>query len=230
MRTKTLLLTAALVAAGTAASMAADVYSQNAVGYAKVTINNGFNLVSDPFTAVADRHVGALFGSPPNNISIIKLRDDGLFETDSWSTSDGFWSASGDNTTAMTIDEGGGIIVQNGGGAFDVTFTGDVKQGTAAQGTAVSNPIAPGIVVRASKVPLGSPNGLASDDLKLIPSSGITIIRYHVGGGFDVYVYDPTIGGTNDDNWNNNQPNLRLGEAFFIQSSGVPWTRDFTVN
>ena len=41
MRTKTLLLTAALAAAGAATSMAqSTIYSVNAVGYANITINN----------------------------------------------------------------------------------------------------------------------------------------------------------------------------------------------
>jgi hypothetical protein len=231
MRTKTLLLTAALAAAGAATSMAqSTIYSVNAVGYANITINNGFNLIADPFTKVTDRTAGALLGAPPSDVDIIKLRDDGAFETDSWSVADGFWSNSGDGTTAMTIDEGKGIIVRNAGGAFNVTFVGEVQQGTAAQGNQVQNPVTPGIIVRSSKIPQGAPNGLLSDNLGLVPSVGVTVTTYHVGGGFDTFTYDPTIGGSNDDNWNSNQPNLRIGQAFFIQSPGTSWNRDFTVN
>jgi hypothetical protein len=231
MRTKTLLLTAALAAAGAATSMAqSTIYSVNAVGYANVTINSGFNLIADPFTKVTDRTVGALLPNPPRDLDVIKLRDDGLFENDSWSVADGFWSNSGDNTTAMTIDEGKGIIVRNAGAAFTATFVGEVAQGTAAQGNQVQNPVTPGIVVRSSKIPQGNPTGLLSDNLGLVPNVGVTVTRYHVGGGFDIFTYDPTIGGSNDDNWNNSQPNLRIGEAFFIQSPGTSWNRDFTVN
>src|ERR1700735_871929 len=49
MRTKTLLLTAALVAAGVASSMAqSNVYSLNVVGYVNVTVSPGYNLVTTP--------------------------------------------------------------------------------------------------------------------------------------------------------------------------------------
>ena len=49
MRTKTLLLTAALVAAGVATSMAqSNVYSLNVVGYVNVPIQAGFNMVCNP--------------------------------------------------------------------------------------------------------------------------------------------------------------------------------------
>jgi uncharacterized membrane protein YvlD (DUF360 family) len=49
MRTKTALLTAALVAAGVASSMAqSNVYSVNIVGYVNLTVKPGFNLISLP--------------------------------------------------------------------------------------------------------------------------------------------------------------------------------------
>jgi hypothetical protein len=49
MRTKTLLLTAALVAAGVASSMAqSNVYSLNIVGYININVKPGFNLISLP--------------------------------------------------------------------------------------------------------------------------------------------------------------------------------------
>lgn len=50
MRTKTILLTAALVAAGVASSMAqsSNVYSLNVVGYVNVTLVPGFNLITVP--------------------------------------------------------------------------------------------------------------------------------------------------------------------------------------
>ena len=47
MRTKTLLLTAALSAAGIATSMA-QVYSANAVGYVNKLIPTGFSMIANP--------------------------------------------------------------------------------------------------------------------------------------------------------------------------------------
>jgi hypothetical protein len=49
MRTKTILLTAALVAAGVASSMAqSNVYSLNVVGYVNLTVKPGYNLITLP--------------------------------------------------------------------------------------------------------------------------------------------------------------------------------------
>ena len=47
MRTKTLLLTAALAAAGVVSSMA-QVYSVNSVGYVNLTLPNGFSMIANP--------------------------------------------------------------------------------------------------------------------------------------------------------------------------------------
>src|ERR1700733_540872 len=48
MKTKTLLIAAAALAAGVMSSQAQGVYSQNIVGYVNLSISNGFNLVNIP--------------------------------------------------------------------------------------------------------------------------------------------------------------------------------------
>ena len=47
MRTKTLLLSAAALAAGVVTSMAANTYSVNVVGYINVTVQPGFNIIGN---------------------------------------------------------------------------------------------------------------------------------------------------------------------------------------
>jgi hypothetical protein len=66
MRTKTLLLTAALCAAGIATSKA-QVYSVNAVGYVNTSLLKGFNLVSNPLDnkATDGNKIKNLFASLP---------------------------------------------------------------------------------------------------------------------------------------------------------------------
>src|ERR1044071_4961122 len=68
MRTKTLLLTAALSAAGVATSMA-QVFSVNAGGHVNKHIGPGFSLVSNPLKA-SDNSIQALFGGLPDGTSI----------------------------------------------------------------------------------------------------------------------------------------------------------------
>src|SRR3954468_1352288 len=63
MRTKTLLLTAALAAAGAASAMAQNVYSVNAVGYVNKSVVHGYSIVANPFV-VANESLDALMPVP----------------------------------------------------------------------------------------------------------------------------------------------------------------------
>src|SRR5689334_13849488 len=81
MRTKTLLLTAALSAAGIATSMAQAVYSVNAVGYVNTTLVPGFNLVSNPLDNKTGNTIQNLFGTGvqgtiPNNLTVYYFNPD----------------------------------------------------------------------------------------------------------------------------------------------------------
>ncbi len=223
MRTKTLLLTAALAAAGAASAMAQNVYSVNAVGYVNETIPPGFSLRVQPFKGGA-RDLATLIPNAPNGLTVYKLNDNGSFEIDTWNPApDSFWDSGG----AMTIPEGKGIIVNNGGGSFVNTFVGEVAQGTAGTGNQLQNPIAPGVVVRSSLVPQ---RGLLSTDLGFIPAGALVTTQYGPDGqSFIIKNYDPTIG-TVQDNWLDGEPTIEIGEAFYIQSGGESWNRNFSVN
>jgi hypothetical protein len=78
MRTKTLLLTAALSAAGVATSMAQGaVYSVNAVGYVNTPLVAGFNLVSNPLnnTAANGNTIESLFAGVPDGTQVYKFEN-----------------------------------------------------------------------------------------------------------------------------------------------------------
>src|SRR5258707_9446070 len=72
MKTKTLLLTAALAAAGAASAMAQNVYSVNAVGYINKSVQSGFSLLSNPFV-VSNESLDALMPTPPEGTTVYKL-------------------------------------------------------------------------------------------------------------------------------------------------------------
>src|SRR6267154_196515 len=131
MRTKTLLLTAALAAAGAATSMAQSIYSVNAVGYVNKTVVHGYSIVANPFV-VADEGIGTLIpiGSCDHALSAFVLDDAGAFHPNTFDPDAGW------DFPAQPMSLGGGTIINNGGAAFTVTFVGEVKQGTP-----VSNPI-----------------------------------------------------------------------------------------
>src|SRR5205823_10525287 len=64
MRTKTLILTAVLSAAGLATSFAQNpVYSQNAVGYINVNLSAGYTLIACQLNASPNNSLETLFGT-----------------------------------------------------------------------------------------------------------------------------------------------------------------------
>src|SRR5712692_2265851 len=149
MRTKTLVLTAAISAAGLATSMA-QIFSINAVGYVKQTIAFGnLALIANPLN------------QPNNDLTVIlPLKDDGTQDgvsiyrfnpasggyrsTITWVSAGpgmgGVWYTPDSMTdpNATVVNPGEGFFVFNnslGGSAVDLTWVGEVMQGN------LSNPI-----------------------------------------------------------------------------------------
>lgn len=219
MRTKTLLLTAALAAAGAATSMAQSIYSVNAVGYVNKVVVSGYSIVANPFV-VADESIGTLIpaGSVDHALATFRLDDTGAFHPNNYDPD----PAIGWDNPADLMNLGGGTIIQNGGAAFTVTFVGEVKQGNP-----VSNPIPNttaingNVVVRSSKVPQAA----GPTVLGLLPSASAKITRYAADGvGFLQNNYDPTVGWDFEDA-------IGIAEGFFIQTgANETWDRNFSVN
>jgi hypothetical protein len=209
MRTKTLLLTAALAAAGAASAMAQNVYSVNAVGYINKSIVPGYSLLANQFV-VADESLDALMPTPNEGTTIYKPGG-GTFEIRQYIF--GAWDPDG----ATTINLGSGVIVYNPGSAFNVTEVGEVKQGSP-----VSNPVAAGLTVKSSKVPQAG----ALSALGFNPTGGNTVYQYAPNGSdFIINQFTPGLG------WDPNEPVVGMAEAFYIDSaSGEAWDRNFSVN
>jgi hypothetical protein len=213
MRTKTLLLTAALAAAGIASSMAQAVYSVNAVGYVNTTINPGLNLISNPLNAT-DNSIPAVFASLPTGAQVYVFNGTGF---DTYGKTPFGWSP----TTAANVQvaPGTGVFVRNPAAATTVTFVGEVPQGTA------SNTSVPaGLSIQSSAVPQ---DGLAATDLKYPIATGDQIFKWN-GNGYDTYGKTPfgwsSPGGTLE-------PTIKVGEAFFARKNAqAAWTRNFSVN
>src|SRR5213075_206777 len=72
MRTKTTLLTAALVAAGALTSMA-QVYSVNIVGYINLNIPKGFSMIANQLDTTPDNTLASVLPNPPENTSCYKF-------------------------------------------------------------------------------------------------------------------------------------------------------------
>jgi len=212
MRTKTLLLTAALAAAGAASAMAQNVYSVNAVGYVNKSVQHGYSIVANPFV-VANETLDALMPSP-NDGTVVYKPVPGTFEIRQYDASIPGWDPDGLTTVVL----GGGVIVFNPGAPFTVTFVGEVKQGSP-----VSNPVAAGLQLKSSQIPQA---GLLSA-LGFNPAGLNTVYQYTPSGdNFIINTYDPSIPG-----WDPSEPNVGIAEGFWIDSaSGETWNRNFSVN
>jgi len=218
MRTKTLLLTAALCAAGIATSMAqTPVYSVNAVGYVNTPLVKGNNLISNPLDnkATDGNMVKNLFASLPGGSQIFVFNGTkfDLAEVD---------LLSGEVTGAAAtkvVNPGDGVFV-NVQQAGTITFVGEVRQG--ATGSASTTTAIPaGFSIKSS----------------VIPQAGTaTQLQFPAGEGDQIFIFDePTqkykIFGFNLGAWDV-EPSVDVGEAFFVNNvnGAKSWTRAFSVN
>jgi hypothetical protein len=209
MRTKTLLLTAALSAAGVATSMA-QVYSVNAVGYVNTTLQPGFNLISNPLDAGAGNNtIANLFKDLPDGSQVYKF--DGTAYTTATKDIDFVPPAA----AALTVVPGEGVFVRLPGTTpLTITFVGEVMQGD------LSNPLPQGLSIRSSQVPQA---GTAAE-LGLVGQDGDQL-----------YQHDPVAQqyrtSTFDAGWLPALQPLKVGEAFFLRKVAAgTWTRTFSVN
>jgi hypothetical protein len=211
MRTKALLLTAALGAAGIATSMA-QVYSVNAVGYINLSIVPGFNLVANQLVQ-PNTTISTLIPAPPQYTVFYKYS--GGFIASTYDPDLGGW----DPDPNLTFDVGGGAFIFNPTGSpFTVTLVGDVPQG------ALTNPYGIGYSMRSSKVPQ---SGAIQTVLNYTPTQYDQVLKFNpVSQGYEGYVFDPDLGG-----WDPAEPTLGVGEAIFLNAAAAgSWNRTFTVN
>jgi hypothetical protein len=236
MRTKTLLLTAALSAAGLATSMA-QVYSVNAVGYVNQTIPaGGYAIIANPLNGNPDNDVNNLIPLPADgsydgaNIYRFNPVTQGYRETMSYVTGAGWLAA---DPSDLIINPGEGFFFQNVAGTpLNLTFVGEVPAGSP-----TLNPIAGGnrYSIRSAVVPKGGRlgwEGLAGS------------LEFPADNGDNLYVFDvatqrykETYSYVADVGWLHDVdplegPNVLPGTGFWIQKlePGRDWRMAFTVN
>jgi len=231
MRTKALLLAAAFAAAGVATSMA-QVYSVNAVGYVNVTLDPGFNMVSNPLDAGAGNNtVANLFKnvspSVPNGLRVYTFNEStGAFnQAAQWSPVPGVGFGTG-ASAQVVVPPGTGVFVfdPDVSGQRTLTFVGEVMQGT------LSNPLPIGFSIRANQVPqAGSPQTFG-----LVGTAGDRLFKFNkTTGGYDTYQYTAAPFNSWRQNGSNvTLPSIAVGEAFFYfrASTAGSWDRTFNVN
>jgi hypothetical protein len=247
MRTKTALLTAALVAAGVASSMAqSNVYSVNIVGYVNLTIKPGYNLISLP---LQNADLTSSVNSVLTNTSPIFPAGDLLFTWDPVHSrynaaiqagGDGNWYDGSFNPVSTPLPPGQAFFLQN-------TLTSNI------------NVTLVGSVLTSNTVPINAGYGFYGNALPI--SGDITTNGLPVADNSLLYTWNPATQkynsafnglGTNDSAYNGSGALLgtaatnpvltfdfisrsvyspAVGEGFIYQNPGTAksWTQTFSV-
>jgi hypothetical protein len=215
MRTKTLLLTAALGAAGVATSMA-QVYSVNMVGYVNKQIPVGFSMIANQLNNTPDNKVTTLLPNPPAGTTVYKFNGAGY---DVIQFLGGAWE--GDDLN-MTLNPGEGAFV-GATTAFNNTFVGEVVLSS-------SVPLRQGFSVISSALPQSLP--------LTAPTAGAPNLGFPVQNGDTVYQFtgtgyqvDQFLGGAWEGDSGNVPPTPDVAESFFFGRTAAAgnWTRTFSV-
>ena len=225
MRTKTLLLTAALSAAGIATSMAQTVYSVNAVGYVNVVLPAGFSIVANPLVATPNNNVTNIFQAPLDGMTVYKFTGTG-YQTTAYDELFAEWS---DKT--VILDPGMGAFVKvPTGKKYTNTFVGSVDAGPAGSGsnggTKLTNSIPSGFSLKSSRIPQA---GKLTTDLKYTPGDGDAV--YQFDSSTQKYKATASFDGLFNE-WAPAEPNVAVAEGFWIKipaGQTRQWVRDFTI-
>jgi len=223
MRTKTLLLTAALSAAAAASSMA-QVYSVNAVGYINLTMRPGFNMVANQLNRTPNNSLNNVITGVPIESQVLKFANNNytveLYDGATWIKPNG-------DPGDLTAAPGSGFFFFNPDSTpLTVTLVGEVPQGS----LTVTMP--PGFNLVSSIVPQAVP---------LTPANGFNNVLEMQFLYFNptTQTYDEALlndgtGWIKLDGTPVPAPAPAVGTGFFIFNpligQNVTWTRNFTVN
>lgn len=204
MRTKTLLITAALAAAGVITAMAQDpVYSVNAVGYVNMDIGQEFKIITNPLN-VGDNMLSEVLPDVPPGTQVFFF--DGVGYTASANVPGVGWLPD------APLAPGDGAFIQAPSDAT-ITFVGEVPQGD------LSVDIPAGFSMKGSPVPQEG----TLDELAFPGGAGDQVFLFR-GGTFASSAFVPGVG------WLPNET-IGVGEGFFVLPvEAKTWDRTFSVN
>jgi hypothetical protein len=227
MKTKTLLIAAAALAAGVMSSQAQGVYSQNIVGYVNLTITNGFNLVNIPLDfdgTGTNNQVGTVIGTNLPNFSIVE----------SWTPTGGFSGNTFGPTAKVptphwtspttTYNPGEGVFIFDpSNGVVNLTIVGTVLQGGLTNGYINQA----GYSLVGGQFPVA---GGISTTFGYTPSDGDIAETWNPATGFSGNTYGPT-SKVPTPHWTSGEPQLTVGQGVFILTTNTApvWGTNFEV-
>jgi hypothetical protein len=212
MRTKTLLLAAATLAASLGISSAQSVYSQNVVGYINQVIPPGFSMIANQVDydgTGTNNTLAHIFPSAPNGTYVYKFTGSGY----STYVYGGGWLPDAN----LTLNPGEGAFINNlSGSPITNTFVGTVLQGT------FTNTVPAGFSIKGYTAPI---SGGISTVLKYSATTGDYLYTW-TGSNYSTSVYAGS-------SWLPSEPTLNIGQSFFISHAGATptnWVINFNVS
>lgn len=167
-----------------------QIVSQNIVGYIRLNLNKGYNLIGNQLNNGDNRISNVL--NVPDGTTVYKFN--GKYSANSYV--DGAW-----DVPTMTLPVGEGFFI-NAPNATTITLIGEVSQNN-------NKTLADGINLLS--IPLAVSGGL-TDVGGLVASEGDVVYQW-TGTGFNAKEF---VDGT----WSPSVPNIKVGEGFFLKGSG----------
>lgn len=217
MKTKSLIITALLTAAGSMGLMAqsTNVYSLNVVGYVNVTVPHGFSIIANPLNG-ATNTLANLISAPPVNTVVYEYVN-GNYQIATYAQDD-FGNNNWDNN--LTFAPGTGAWIYNPAVTnFTVTFVGQIQAG------GYTNAVPTGFSLKSSVVPQ---SGQLDTALSYTPGNNDVVYLFR-NGNYQISTY------AQDDfgnlNWDT-PPVPNVGEGFWIYNANAAknWVQSFSVN
>lgn len=234
MRTKTLILAAAVSAVGIASSMA-QVYSLNSVGYYNLNLVRGYNLVANQFIN-GDNVIGTVFPVVPDGTTAL------VWDSTAQQFSDipyiealggwvGFDTEGNPVPSTAVIAPGSGVFL-NVPDPATITVVGEVPETELGTFPPVTVPQQFGLISQ------GTPQALAINSAgdELPANDGDTLLFWNPASqAYEENLFLLGLGGWIQFDTEGNpvpvNPTPDVGEAFFYNNSGaeISWTRTFNV-
>jgi hypothetical protein len=211
MRTKTLLLTAAVVAAGFTAATAQSVYSVNAVGYVNLSLGSGFTLIANPLNTTNNNSLDSVLPSVPDGTQILKWdsANQRFFDASQFIDGAGWFPSA-------TLSPGEGAFI-NLVDPTTITFVGEVPQGT------LSN----SIPVNFSALSMQTPQAISLTDAGFPADDGDQILFWNAAQ----QRYADALQFVDGGGWIPSEPVPAVGQGFFMNKvTARDWVRTFNVN
>jgi len=221
MRTKTLLIAAAALAAATISSQA-QVYSQNIVGYVNLTITNGYHMYSTPMDADGtgtNNTVISVLGTNLPAGSQLLTWNGATFEANNFSVPFHGTVPVWDNPNA-SLNPGAGFFINNPGSTTNRTVV-----GTALVGTNLNSNLTHGggYYAISSISPVG---GDITTNLDYTPSLNDQVLLWDDAiQTYDIYNYSVPFHQVNPV-WSPSVPQIAVGQGFFLNTTNAnpTWT------